>query len=60
VALTAAAVPLWVHLRCRNVASESVGRCGPGRQVPPTRRDMRLYLALGHVLLNGTRAPFRK
>ena len=58
VALTAATVPLWTHLsllaECRarvEQATESLGR-----QVPhDPRRDMRLYLALGHAILH-TRA----
>ena len=53
VALTAAAVPLWMHLALR---AECRARVEPaiaslGRQVPgDPRRDMRLYLALGHAL----------
>ena len=58
VALTVATVPLWTHLsllaECRarvEQATESLGR-----QVPhDPRRDMRLYLALGHAILH-TRA----
>ena len=55
VALTAAAVPLWTHLslltECRARVEQAVASLG--RQVPSDpRRDMRLYLALGHVLLH--------
>ena len=62
VALTAAAVPLWVHLslltECRVRVEQAVA--GLGRQVPPDpRRDMRLYLALGHVLLQNAYASAR-
>src|SRR4029077_19304180 len=54
-ALTAAAVPLWTHLslltECRTRVEQAIARFG--RQVPSDpRRDMRLYLALGHVLLH--------
>jgi predicted ATPase/DNA-binding winged helix-turn-helix (wHTH) protein len=62
VALTAVAVPLWVHLslltECRVRVEQAVA--GLGRQVPPDpRRDMRLYLALGHVLLQNAYASAR-
>jgi len=55
VALTAAAVPLWTHLsllsECRTRVEQAIARFG--HQVPSDpRRDMRLYLALGHVLLH--------
>jgi predicted ATPase len=54
-ALTAAAVPLWTHLslltECRARVEQAIASFG--RQVPPDpRRDMRLYLALGHVLVH--------
>src|SRR6266704_451885 len=55
-ALTAATVPLWTHLSlltaCRarvERAIESLGGQGPC----DPRRDMRLYLALGHTLMHG-------
>src|SRR6266404_2029075 len=52
-ALTAAAVPLWTHLsllsECRARVEQAIASLG--RQVPSDpRRDMRLYLALGHAL----------
>jgi predicted ATPase/DNA-binding winged helix-turn-helix (wHTH) protein len=55
VSLTAAAVPLWTHLslltECRARVEQAIA--GLRRQVPSDpRRDMRLYLALGHALLN--------
>jgi predicted ATPase/DNA-binding winged helix-turn-helix (wHTH) protein len=58
VALTAATVPLWTRLslltECRTRVEQAIASLG--RQVPPDpRRDMRLYLALGHALLH-TRA----
>ena len=58
VALTAATVPLWTHLslltECRARVEQAIASLG--RQVPSDpRRDMRLYLALGHALLH-TRA----
>ena len=58
VALTAATVPLWTHLslltECRARVEQAIA--GLGRQVPSDpRRDMRLYLALGHAILH-TRA----
>src|SRR6267142_2018955 len=54
-ALTAATVPLWTHLslltECRARVEQAIA--GLGRQVPSNaRRDMRLYLALGHALLH--------
>jgi predicted ATPase/DNA-binding winged helix-turn-helix (wHTH) protein len=56
VALTAAAVPLWTHLslltECRARVEQAIANLG--RQVPSDpRRDMRLYLALGHTLMHG-------
>ncbi len=53
VALTAATVPLWTHLslltECRARVEQAIASLG--RQVPSDpRRDMRLYLALGHAL----------
>jgi predicted ATPase/DNA-binding winged helix-turn-helix (wHTH) protein len=61
-ALTAAAVPLWVHLslwtECRARVEQAIA--GLGRQVlADPRRDMRLYLALGHVLLPNIHAGDR-
>ena len=52
------AVPLWTHLslltECRARVEQAIASLG--RQVPSDpRRDMRLYLALGHALLH-TRA----
>ena len=54
-ALTAAAVPLWTHLslltECRGRVERAIATLG--RQVASDpRRDMRLYLALGHALLH--------
>src|SRR6266849_9699095 len=55
VALTAATVPLWTLL---SLLTECLARveqaiAALGRQVPSDpRRDMRLYLALGHALLH--------
>ena len=54
-ALTAAAVPLWAHLslwtECRARVEQAIATLG--RQVPSDpRRDMRLYLALGHALMH--------
>jgi predicted ATPase len=54
-ALTAAAVPLWTHLsvltECRARVEQALASIG--RQVhSDPRRDMRLYLALGRVLLH--------
>jgi predicted ATPase len=54
-ALTAVAVPLWTHLsvltECRARVEQALASIG--RQVPSDpRRDMRLYLALGRVLLH--------
>src|SRR5947208_4809607 len=54
VALTAASVPLWTHLslltECRARVEQAIAGLG---QVPDDpRRDMRLYLALGHALLH--------
>src|SRR6266567_4629886 len=56
VALTAATVPLWTHLslltECRARVEQAIASLG--RQVPSDpRRDMRLYLALGHTLMHG-------
>ncbi len=56
VALTAATVPLWTHLslltECRARVEQAIASLG--RQVPcDPRRDMRLYLALGHLLMHG-------
>jgi hypothetical protein len=58
VALTAATVPLWTRLslltECRARVEQAIASLGD--QVPSDpRRDMRLYLALGHALLH-TRA----
>jgi len=58
VALTAATVPLWTQLslltECRARVEQAIASLG--RQVPcDPRRDMRLYLALGHAILH-TRA----
>src|SRR5712664_1721822 len=58
VALTAAAVPLWTHLsllsECRARVEQAIASLGS--QVPSDpRRDLRLYLALGHAILH-TRA----
>src|SRR5882724_1275764 len=55
VALTAATVPLWTQLslltECRARVEQAIA--GLGRQVPgDPRRDMRLYLALGHAILH--------
>src|SRR6267142_2156473 len=54
-ALTAATVPLWMRLslltECRARVEQAIA--GLGRQVPADpRRDMRLYLALGHAILH--------
>src|SRR6266542_6600357 len=56
VAITAATVPLWTHLslltECRARVEQAIASLG--RQVPrDPRRDMRLYLALGHTLMHG-------
>jgi hypothetical protein len=56
--LTAVTVPLWTHLslltECRARVEQAIASLG--HQVPSVpRRDMRLYLALGHALLH-TRA----
>jgi len=62
VALTAATVPLWAHLSLRTECRARVEQAiaGLGRQVPrDPRRDMRLYLALGHVLLQNIDASAR-
>src|SRR5204863_1016891 len=58
VALTAATVPLWTQLslltECRARVAQAIATLG--RQVAcDPRRDMRLYLALGHAMLH-TRA----
>jgi predicted ATPase/DNA-binding winged helix-turn-helix (wHTH) protein len=55
VALAAATVPLWTHLslltECRARVEQAIAALG--RQVPSDpRRDMRLYLALGHAILH--------
>ena len=55
VALTAATVPLWTHLslltECRARVEQAIASLGD--QVPADpRRDMRLYLALGHALVH--------
>ena len=55
VALTVATVPLWMHLslmaECRSRVEQAIARLGD--QVPSDpRRDMRLYLALGHAILH--------
>jgi predicted ATPase/DNA-binding winged helix-turn-helix (wHTH) protein len=57
-ALTAAAVPLWTHLSLLSECGARVEQAiaSLGSQVPSDpRRDMRLYLALGHAILH-TRA----
>src|SRR6266446_5442658 len=55
VALAAATVPLWTHLslltECRARVEQAIAALG--RQVPSDlRRDMRLYLALGHAIMH--------
>src|SRR6266852_2654446 len=55
VALAAATVPLWAHLslltECRARVEQAIAALG--RQVPSDpRRDMRLYLALGHAIMH--------
>jgi len=58
VALTVATVPLWTHLSLLTEGRARVEQAiaSLGDQVPSDpRRDMRLYLALGHALLH-TRA----
>src|SRR6266849_4071781 len=62
VALAAATAPLWTHLslltECRARVEQAIAALG--RQVPSVpRRDMRLYLALGHVLLQNRQASAR-
>jgi predicted ATPase/DNA-binding winged helix-turn-helix (wHTH) protein len=62
VALAAATAPLWTHLslltECRARVEQAIAALG--RQVPSDpRRDMRLYLALGHVLLQNRQASAR-
>src|SRR6266849_1285757 len=62
VALAAATAPLWTHLSlltdCRARVEQAIAALG--RQVPSDpRRDMRLYLALGHVLLQNRQASAR-
>jgi predicted ATPase/DNA-binding winged helix-turn-helix (wHTH) protein len=55
VALTAATVPLWTRLSLLTEFRARVEQAiaGLGRQVPSdSRRDMRLYLALGHAILH--------
>ena len=58
VALTAATVPLWTHLsrlaECRARVEQAIASLG-GQVASDPRRDMRLYLALGHAILH-TRA----
>jgi predicted ATPase/DNA-binding winged helix-turn-helix (wHTH) protein len=57
-ALTAATVPLWTHLSLLTECCARVEQAiaSLGSQVPSDpRRDMRLYLALGHAILH-TRA----
>jgi predicted ATPase len=58
VALTAAAVPLWTHLsllsECRARVEQAIASLG-SRVPSDPRRDLRLYLALGHAFLH-TRA----
>ena len=54
-ALTAATVPLWTQLslltECRARVEQAIAALG--REVPSDpRRDMRLYLALGHAILH--------
>jgi predicted ATPase/DNA-binding winged helix-turn-helix (wHTH) protein len=54
VALAAATVPLWTHLslltECRARVEQAIASLG---QVPDDpRRDMRLYLALGHAIVH--------
>jgi predicted ATPase len=55
VALTAAAVPLWTYLslltECRARVERAIASLG-GQVPSDPHRDMRLYLALGHVLLH--------
>ena len=53
--LAVAAVPLWLHLslvtECRARVEQAIAHLGP--QVPSDpRRDMRLFLALGHTFLH--------
>jgi len=54
VALTAAAVPLWTNLslltECRGRVERALASLGRQAASDP-RRDMRLYLALGHAIL---------
>ena len=60
-ALTAAAAPLWSHLSLwtefRARVEQAIAGLGQGPSDP--RRDMRLYLALGHVLLQSVHASAR-
>jgi predicted ATPase/DNA-binding winged helix-turn-helix (wHTH) protein len=62
VALTAATVPLWMHLllptECGARVEQAIATLG-GRVPGDPRRDMRLYLALGHASLQitGEAAP---
>jgi len=57
VALTAATVPLWMHLllptECGARVEQAIATLG-GRVPRDPRRDMRLYLALGHASLQIT------
>jgi predicted ATPase/DNA-binding winged helix-turn-helix (wHTH) protein len=61
-ALTAAAVPLWAYLslwtECRARVEQAIASLG-SRVPSDPRRDMRLYLALGHVLLQNLHASAR-
>src|SRR6266436_3476895 len=62
VALAAATAPLWTYLslltECRARVEQAIAALG--RQVPSDpRRDVRLYLALGHVLLQNRQASAR-
>src|SRR5882724_11504093 len=62
VALAAATAPLWTYLslltECRARVEQAIAALGG--QVPfDPRRDMRLYLALGHVLLQNRQASAR-
>src|SRR6266852_1991677 len=55
VALAAATAPLWTHLslltECRARVEQAIAALG--REVPSDpRRDMRLYLALGHAIMH--------
>jgi hypothetical protein len=58
VALTAAAVPLWVHLslwdECRSRVERALSAVGAAAK-PDARREMKLYAALGTALLYARR-----